>query len=49
MNRKMAFSANNQRLTVLCNHHDFPGLFALQIFELVYMVDFITIAFGRTA
>lgn len=29
MNRNMAFSANDQRLTALCNHYDFPGLFTL--------------------
>ena len=45
----VAFFAYNQRFTPFRNHNNFPCLFALEIFELIYMVNFITIALGRTA
>ena len=40
MNFHMAVVTNCQSFAALRNHHLFPGLFTLQVFDFVYMMDF---------
>ena len=44
MNSHVAFVAHNDCLAPLCQHDFFPISFTFQVFDLVYMVDFIAIA-----
>ena len=49
MNRVVALLAHYERLTTLRNHGDFPRSFALQVFDLIHMMDFIGFAVRRPA
>ena len=44
MNSHVAFVAHNDCLAPLCQHDFLPISFTFQVFDLVYMVDFIAIA-----